>query len=201
VPISLPDLPSGGIDVTIRVPAPNLLQLGELEQDLHVPASGDSDPIRFGFRTMQTGLHQVVISAFNGGTFLGELALQISVEAGGSLVEGPSQLAALDGLAAEPGEVTLQVSRTDEGRYSFQLIGEALYPVEMTRRLAGDPTEIVSALAEELRLMAADSSPYADVALVRNRIRNLGAQMRADVVPEAVRRQFWAQADRIKLLP
>jgi hypothetical protein len=34
---------------------------------------------------------------------------------------------------------------------------------------------------------------------VRNRIKNLGAQLWADAVPEAIRRQFWAQADRIKL--
>ncbi len=192
-------VPAGGRDVTVTVSAPDLLPLGDLEQDLHVPAVADSDPIRFGFRTGRAGLHRVIVSAFANGTFLGELPLQISVEIGADLEEGPSHTAVLAGLTAEPGEVTLQVSRTDEDRYSFQLIGEALYPVELTKRLAGDPTEVVGALVGELRAMAAGSSPFTTSTLVRNRIRNLGAQLWADVVPEAIRRQFWAQADRIKL--
>jgi hypothetical protein len=144
-------------------------------------------------------LHSVIVSAFADGTFLGELALQISVEAGAGLEQGSSRMVALPGLAAEPGEVTLQVSRTDDDRYSFQLIGEALYPVELSRRLAGDPTQVVRALTDELRAMAAGHSPYEDPALVRNRIKSLGAQLWADVVPEAIRRQFWEQADRIRL--
>jgi hypothetical protein len=173
--------------------------LGDLEQDLHVPATGDADPIRFGFSTGRAGLHSVIVRAFVNGTFLGELALQISVEVGAGLEQGPSRMVALAGLAAEPGEVTLQVSRTDEDRYSFQLFGEALYPVELTRRLAGNPAEVVNALVGELRAMAAGTSPFSTAALARNRIKNLGAQLWAEAVPEAIRRQFWLQADRIKL--
>ena len=47
--------------------------------------------------------------------------------------------------------------------------------------------------------MAAGTSPFTTAALVRNRIRNLGAQLWADAVPKEIRNQFWAQADRIKL--
>ena len=193
------DVPPEGCGVTITVSAPALIPMGDLEQDLHVPAAADSEPIRFGFVTGRVGLHVVTVRAFSAGTFLGELSLEVSVEAVASLEEGPSRSAVLGGLAAEPGEVTLQVSRTDEDRYSFQLIGEALYPVELTGRLAGDPTEVVSALVDELRAMAAKESSFSTPELVRNRLRNLGAQLWADVVPEAIRRQFWAQADRIKL--
>ena len=113
--------------------------------------------------------------------------------------EGPCRISALSELVAEPGEITLQVSRTDEDRYSFQLIADALYPVELTKRLSGDPTDVVKALVDELRAMAAGESPFTTAALVRNRIRSLGAQLWADVVPDAIRRQFWDQAGRIKL--
>jgi hypothetical protein len=192
-------IPPEGCYLTITVSAPALIPMGDLEQELHVPAAADSEPIRFGFTTGRAGLHSVTVRAFSGGTFLGELALELSVEVGAALEEGPSRSAVLIGLAAEPGEVTLQVSRTAEDRYSFQLIGEALYPVELTKRLAGDPTEVVGALIDELRSMAARTSPFATAKLVRNRIKNLGAQLWADVVPETIRRQFWTQVDRIKL--
>jgi hypothetical protein len=198
-PLKRLDVPAHGREVTITVSAPDLVALGDLEQDLHVPAAADSEPIRFSFTTGRAGLHSVLVRAFAGGTFLGELALQISVETGAVLEEGPSRAAALAGLVAEPGEVTLQVSRTDEDRYSFQLIAEALYPVELTKRLAGDPTEVVGALVDELRAIAAHSSPFTSPTMVRNRIKNLGAQLWADVVPAVIRQQFWAQADRIKL--
>ena len=155
VPLERLSVLAEGCDVTVTVSAPALVALGDLEQDVHVPAAADSEPIRFSFMTGRAGLHRVLVRAFAGGTFLGELALQISVEVGAALEEGPSRATALAGLAAEPGEVTLQVSRTGKDRYSFQLIAEALYPVELTRRLAGDPTEVIGALVEELRAIAA----------------------------------------------
>jgi type I restriction enzyme, R subunit len=192
-------VPQEGRTVTIIVAAPGLESQGDLEQDVRVPAAGNSDPVRFRFTTGRAGLHAVTVRAFAGGTFLAELGLQISVEVGAVLEEGPPQSAIMDGLAAEPGEVTLQVNLTDEGRYSFQLIGEALYPIELTRRLAGDPAEIVQALVDELRAMAGQESPYASPRLVRNRIRSLGTQLWADVVPESIKRQFWEQAGRIRL--
>ena len=45
--------------------------------------------------------------------------------------------------------------------------------------------------------MATDQAPYPTPKLVRDRLRRLGAQLWADAVPEAVRRQFWEQAGRI----
>jgi CHAT domain-containing protein len=198
VPLERLSLPAAGSRVTITVSAPNLVPLRDLKQDVHVPATDDSEPVRFSFMTGRAGLHTVLVRAFAGGTFLAELSIQISVEVGVALEKGPSRAVPLPGLAAEPGEVTLQVSRTGD-RYSFQLFAETLYPVEQTRRLAGDPTNVVNALISELRTIAAGRSSYTSAESVRKRIRNLGAQLWADVVPEAIQRQFWEQADRIKL--
>jgi CHAT domain len=192
------DVPPEGRDVFITVSAPGLAPQDDLEQDLHVPPAADSEPVRFGFVASRVGLHTVTVRAFAGGTFLGELAVQISVEVGAALEEGPTRMAGMGALASEPGEVTLQVSITDDGRYSFQLIGEALYPVELSRRLAGDPTVAVNSIVTELRSFAARTSPYTTAAMIRNRLQNLGVQLWADAVPEAIRRQFWAQADKIK---
>jgi hypothetical protein len=192
------DVPPEGREVTITVSAPGLVPQGDLEQDVRVPQAADSDPVRFSFRADRVGLHTVTVRAFAGGTFVGEHAVQISVEVGAALEEGPTQIAAMGALASEPGEVTLQVSRTDDDRYSFQLIGEALFPVELARRLAGNPSDVVDAIAGELRAMAARTSPFTTPALIRNRLQNLGVQLWADAVPAAIRRQFWEQAGNIR---
>ncbi len=184
--------------MTITVAAPGLAPYDDLEQDLKVPADTDSEPVRFGFRADRIGLHTVTVRAFAGGTFLGELAAQISVEVSAPLEEGPTHRAAMATLASELGEVTMQVSLTDDNRYSFQLIGERLFPVEYSRRLAGDPTEVLESLVSELRAMAAGTSEYTTPSLIRNRFKNLGAQLWADAVPEAIRTQFWDQAGRIR---
>jgi serine/threonine protein kinase len=188
-----------GTTVTITVSAPGLVPLGDLEQDLTVPFAADSEPVRFGFLAGQVGLHTVVIRAFAGGTCLGELSLQISVETRVVMEEGRPRTAPMAGLAAEPGEVTLQVSRTGNGGYSFQLLSETLYPVVLVDRLAGDPARVVTKIAAELLRMSKGQSPYATAAYARDRLRALGTELWADVVPEAIRRQFWAQRDRITL--
>ncbi len=199
VPLERLSVPAEGCDVTVTVSAPALVARGDLEQDVHVPATADSEPIRFSLTTGRAGLHRVLVRAFASGTFLGELALQISVEVGAALEEGPSRAAALAGLAAEPGEVTLQVSRTAGGGYSFQLLSEAFYPVVLVDRLAGDPATVIGQMVAELRTMSKGTSQYATPALARRRLRSLGSKLWADVVPITIREQFWAQRTRIKL--
>jgi Protein kinase domain/CHAT domain len=187
-----------GTTVTITVSAPGLVPLGDLDQDLAVPFATDSESVRFGFLAGQAGQHTVAIRAFAAGTCLGELSLQISVESGAILEEGRPQSAPMSGLAAEAGEVTLQVSRTAGGGYSFQLLSAARYPVVLVDWLAGDPASVAGKIVAELQMMAAGQSPYATAAHARNRLRALGTELWADVVPEAIRRQFWAQRDRIR---
>jgi hypothetical protein len=191
------DVPPEGATVTITVSAPGLEPAGDLEHDLHVPAAGDSDPVRFGFTTRRTGLHTVAVRAFRGGTFLAELSAQISVESVARVEEGRPRTVDLESMAAEQGEVTLEVGRTDGDLYSFRLWGEAVYPVELSKRLAGDPTRVVEMMVDELCRLASGTSPYATPEARGRRLRNLGVNLWADAVPEAVRRQFWEQRDRI----
>ncbi len=188
-----------GATVTVTVSAPGLRPAGDLEQDVPVPPDADSEPVRFGFITGPVGLHLVEVRAFIGGTCLAELALQISVQPGGVLEEGRLRTAPMAGLAAEPGEVTLQVSRTVNGGYGFQLLSEALYPMVLIDRLAGDPAKVVGQLVGELRAMSQSPARFGSSSLARKRLRSLGAKLWADVVPVTIREQFWEQRDRIKL--
>jgi hypothetical protein len=191
------DLPPGGARVTILVRAPGLRSTGELEQDIQVYSTGDPHPVRFGFVAASVGLHTVTVQAYRGGTFLAELRMQVSAEVGGAQVDGPRREVPFGGLEAEPGEVTLQVSRREDGRYSFQLLSETIYAPELADQLAGDPSAAVNEIASELRDMAARKSAYSTPAAMQRRLRSLGAQLWLSAVPEAVRRQFRDQLDRI----
>jgi hypothetical protein len=164
---------------------------------VHVPAEGDSDPVRFGFITRRTGLHTIMVRAFRGGTILGEVLAQLSVDSGATVAVGPPRVAFLDTVAAEPGEVTLEVSRAGD-RYSFRLVGEGAHPVELTRRTGGDPRRVVEELVGELCRLAAGTSRHTTPDARTRRLRNLGVNLWADAVPDAVRQQFWQLRDRIR---
>ncbi|WP_327358097.1 CHAT domain-containing protein [Streptomyces sp. NBC_01304] len=193
-------LPAQGARLLITVHAPGLLALGDLQQELTVSAGKDSDVLRFGLRTTRTGLHTVTVRAFHGGSFLGEIRVQISVEADVPARDGPPRGAALDSLAFDPGEATLQVLKAQDGTYSFQLLSETSYAPESFRLLAGDPERATKNIYQELRDTAAAAGGGADARRVRERLRNLGVSLWGDAVPDAVRRQFWEEAHRIRAL-
>ncbi|MFD5557437.1 CHAT domain-containing protein [Streptomyces sp. NPDC127068] len=198
VPLRAFAVPPEGARLLVTVYAPGLTVLGDLQQEVTVRPGADSDVLRFGLRTTAPGLRTVTVRAFHRGTFLGEVRAQVSVGTGAPVRDGPPRTAALGTVAFDPGEVTLQVLRGADGSYSFQLIGETCYAPESFRTLGGDPRLISERVYRELRQAAADAGPGgADGAAGTRRLRNLGVELWASAVPEAVRRQFWAEADRV----
>lgn len=190
-------VPRDGRKIEVAVYAPGFELTDDSDQELYVPSSGDSEPIRFGLRAVTPGLHQVRVTAFASGTFLGQVELQVSVEIGAALSQGVPRQVGLPSISAQPGEVTLQVNK-ENGVYSFQLTGTSWYPRVLTQSLAADPTDVVERILAELRAMANGDSGFTDPQAVRRRIRNLGTKLWSDIVPDAVRRQFWDQVGNIK---
>lgn len=180
----------------ITVHAPGLLALGDLQQELWVGSGRDSDVLRFGLRTDRPGLHAVTVRAFRGGSFLGELRLQISVQAGVPTRAGSPRTAPLDSLAFDPGEVTLQVVKAADG-YSFQLLSETSYAPAFQLN-AGDPRQATENIYRELRRIAAAAGVGTDAQHVRRRLQNLGVALWRAAVPDAVRGQFWRETDKIR---
>ena len=162
-------VPSAGAKITISVSAPGLVALGDLEQEVLVPAHADSGRCGSGSGRAPLACKQFIIRAFAGGTFLGELEVRMLVELGAVLEEGQTRRADLGPAVAEPGEVTLQVNR-DGGLFSFQLISETWYPAQLSGRLAGDPAQAVEALVADLRGMAAGRSSYSSPKLARAQV-------------------------------
>lgn len=194
-------VPAAGARVMVTVHAPGLQSLGDLQQEVSVIPERDSDVMRFGLRTAELGLHTVTVRAFHGGTFLGELRAQISVQADVPMRDGLRHSAPLVTLAVTPGEATLQVLKDKDGSYSFQLLSETANAPE-TQVLAGDPRGVTERIYGELRRTAAASGIAGkfDRLRAKRRLRNLGVQLWATAVPDAVRRQFWNEAGRITSL-
>ena len=120
-------VPDEGRRVVVAVSAPGFELLTDADQELFVPGSGDSRPIRFGLRAIRPGLHHVKADAFASGTFLGRVELQVSAEFGAAFTEGAPRQIELPSVSGQPGEITLQVNRED-GAYSFQLDRDVVVP-------------------------------------------------------------------------
>ncbi|WP_406511053.1 CHAT domain-containing protein [Streptomyces sp. NBC_00161] len=195
------DIPPDGTRLHVTVHAPGLVALGDLQQELMVRPGHDSDVVRFGLRTAATGLHQVTTRAFRGGTFLGEVHCQISVEHDGPTRDGRTRTAPLPSMAFEPGEVTLQVLEKDRqsGTYTFQLLSSRCHAPEVFSFRSGNPRRASEEIFKQLTHAAAEAAAGRPMsgARLRRRLRAHGAELWRSAVPEAVQRQFWEEADRI----
>ncbi|MFF8717177.1 CHAT domain-containing protein [Streptomyces sp. NPDC015184] len=153
---------------------------------------------------MAPGLHTVTVRAFHKGTFLGELRAQVSVQPDTPARDGPPRRTPLTTLAFDPGEVTLQVLKGADGAYSFQLLSETTYAPESFRLVAGDSHGAKERIYDELRRTAAaagqDGGRDRYQSRGRRRLINLGVQLWASAVPDAVRQQFWEEAGRVTAL-
>jgi hypothetical protein len=182
---------AGGTEVTVVVHAESgLVADGPLLQSVLVPESGDSDPVLFAFRAVARGLHKVDVKAYAGGSFLGELRAEISVEVGGRRIDAPSRRAALGPLAAVPGEVTLQVQADAAGQYVFQVLSDRTQfsPVAVTS-LAGPSGPALEQVLGALSRIARGADYTGSNA--REWLRQSGVNLWNQLVPAAVKEQFW----------
>ncbi len=181
----------GGTAVTLIVQAPAGLRPTEvLERVVVIPPGGDSEPARFAFRAERPGLFKVRVTAFIGGTFLGELAAEVSVEADAQRSEGRTFVADLGALRSEQGEVTLQV-RFDGDRYTFQLLSDScLFGPVVAEALTAQPGEAVERTVATLRAMADRRSGYT-AGNARRWMREAGIGLWNDMVPGLIKEQFW----------
>jgi tetratricopeptide (TPR) repeat protein len=193
--VGMPNLEVGeeGARVTVVVQAPRqLVPLGELEQVIWVPPTENSQPVRFPFRAHGLGLQRVLVTAWAGGTFLAELALEVSVEADASYVDAPPRTAPVGSVQAEPGEVTLQV-RFDGERYTFQLLSQQyLFEPVLAESVTAQPGVAVERMVSTLRDMAVGgrAGGYSP-SNARRWMERAGVGLWNGMVPELIREQFW----------
>ncbi|MET8322667.1 CHAT domain-containing protein [Micromonospora sp. NPDC005189] len=178
-----------GTPVTVTVHAPSGLHAeGPLQQTMLVKPGEDPAPVRFGFGARTPGLHRIDVAAWAGGTFLGEVSVEVSVSDGGPFRSGRAQAGLLEAPQARPGEVTMEV-RFDGSRYTFQLRSEAALFAPVVESVANTPNAAVENAIRELQQLAGGSRYSAT--MTREVIRSAGIQLWSEMVPADVRDQFW----------
>ena len=165
---------------------------------VHVPADGDSEPVMFELRADAPGPRPVSVTAWLGGSYLGELLVEITAER--DRPPGPHR-DVLAEITTEPteGAVSLVV-RYDpaQNAYRFEFRDED-NPDEVTSNLAYDPGPRVEQLVAGLDELAKGRSGYS-AAQARDYLVNSGAGLWRELVPERLREQFWDRQHRIRQL-
>ncbi|MEV4494387.1 CHAT domain-containing protein [Micromonospora arborensis] len=179
-----------GTPVTVTVHAPAGLHAeGPLQQTVLVLPDEDPNPIRFGFGARTPGLHRIDVTAWAGGTFLGEVSVEVSVADGGPFRDGQPKTAPMGAPQARPGEVTMEV-RFDGSRYTFQLRSDAALFAPVVESITNTPNAAVENAIKELQQLAGGGSRY-NATMTREVIRSAGIQLWSEMVPADVRDQFW----------
>lgn len=192
------DVPPQGRNVLLVVHAPGLRLLGDQRLTAHVPAEGDSEPVMFELRADEPGPRSVSVTAWLGGSYLGELIVEITAEHGRE--PGPHRDVFAE-IATEPteGAVALVVrydSRQQAYRFEFR---DEDNPDEVTSHLAYDPKPVVERLIASLDDLAKGRGGHS-AAQARDYLLNQGAELWGELLPEPLRRQFWERQHRIRQL-
>ena len=192
------DVPPEGRDVLLVVHALGLRLLGDQRQIVHVPANRDSRPVMFELRADAPGLRPVSITAWIGGSYLGELVVEITAER--DRPAGPHR-DVLAEISMEPteGAVSLVV-RYDpaQNAYRFEFHDED-NPDEVMSNLAYEPGPLVEHLVADLDDLAKRRTGYS-AAQTRDYLVNAGARLWSQLVPAQLREQFWDRQHRIRQL-
>lgn len=192
------DVPPEGRDVLLVAYAPELRLLNDQRQAVHVPADRDSDPVMFELRADAPGPRAVSLTAWLGGSYLGELVVEVTAERDSPPGPHREVLAEMTTEFTE-GTVSLVV-RYDktQNAYRFEFRDED-NPNEVTSNLAYDPGPLVEQLVARLDNLAKGRSGYS-AAQAREYLENSGAELWRELIPEPLRTQFWDRQHRIRQL-
>jgi hypothetical protein len=192
------EVPPEGQDVLLEVNAPWLRVLGPRRQIVHVPPDGDSEPAEFELRADAPGPRSVTLAAWNGGTYLGQLVIEITAR-GGHLAGPDRNIFAGITTESTEGAVSLVV-RYDpaQKKYRFEFRDED-NPGEVMTDLDDKPGLRVERLVAALDELAKGRSGYS-VGQARDYLVNAGAELWQQLVPQGLQDQFWDRQHRIRQL-
>jgi len=191
-------VPVGGRWLLFIIDSPRLRVVSERRQHVLVPADGDSEPVKFDLIADAPGPQRLSVTAWDGGSYLGELVAEVAIERD---ARGSADHAVTAEARGEwtDGEVSLLV-RYDprQSAYRFEFI-DVDFPGEVTSQLLYDPAPAVERLVRGLNALAEDAAGYS-AGETRDYLVNAGLQLWEELIPEKLRSQFWERQHRITQL-
>ena len=193
-------VPEAGLDVVLLlVESPGFTLRGPERAVIHVVPRQDSNWAGFELQAAREGVHTLRVEAFAGGTGLGGLSVQVSIDA--IARTGPStERSSPAGVAqADPGEVSLLLSYDpDHQVYRYRLVDSGGYYAEeaASDRLLQPPGEAIEQLVAQLNVLARGQGTW-DAATTRDWLQGQGIALWNSFIPQALRREFWQRRDRI----
>ncbi|KYF50765.1 hypothetical protein BE04_15860 [Sorangium cellulosum] len=199
--------------VRVRLSAPSFDVLSPLEQEIRIPASGDSDPVVFFLKPTALGERTLVLDFLQSGNPVGSASVQVEVTAmpvatsDTAYVSGAVRTSS--GSLAEAPERMLYIAYERSpagGALTFTLIRKGEVGRTFTRvPLSSSPEDFTTSLYRELNLLRAGKDPTVD-ALGRPRlaidredvdmkIRDMGFELWKTLFPEDFRRMYAAERE------
>jgi pimeloyl-ACP methyl ester carboxylesterase len=196
------EIPVEGVDVSLIVHSPGFTPRSPQHLTIRVFPGADSDWMLFELEAAQEGVHTIEVMAFLGGTYLGALAVQCTIEADIRTGASVDRSAPVGGRARDPGEVSLIIYYDPESSvYRYQLVdwsGGFPEPSE-SHRLLQTPYQAVEGLVAQLNALARGAIPW-DAKTTTEWLQGQGIQLWDQFIPEALQREFWDRRDRISRL-
>jgi hypothetical protein len=202
------DLSSGGILQNVPPTAREIyvtincrgFEVSDTLITLSIPNRGDSASRLVRLRAIESGVQRIVLTAYCGGTSVGKLVLEVSVD--DDIATGqPFEKRASVGEEAQPGRVTIQITWDQNASvYRYLFIDDGIpwhKPVESAR--LNKPTEKAKTLLDELNELARDSL-FASATVARADIVGKGKELWQQLIPAELQRAFWDRRDKIDQL-
>jgi len=193
-------IPPAGVEIVLNlVDHPGFKARSPERMPLTVVAGKDSPPVSFDLAATTEGVHTLRLEAFLGGTHLGGLQVEATVDADIRTGEAVQQTAPVGGRAKDPGEISLLIHYdADKDVYRYQLIDwSGDVPDESTSdQLLQTPSKAIEELVKQLNAVARDSSPW-DARTTNDWLKNQGIALWKGFVPASLRAEYWSRRDRI----
>lgn len=204
VPLEQFDIPPEGADLTMVLSCPGFRPEAEdtsLTRTFHLPPDRASQWELFKLTAVAEGTRELSLIVFRGGTSVGELGVEVTIEADSTTGPARDHHQELDSVDSVPGEVTLYITYdTDAKNYRFLFFDEERPGNDTdSGSLVREPREVVGQLIAELNQRARDKDGMTAKG-TEAWLREQGAALWQELVPAGLREEFWLRQERIGTL-
>ena len=193
-------IPPEGVEVVLNlIDHPGFTARSPERVPITVYSGVDSPLVAFDLEATAVGVHALQLDAFLGGTHLGGLHVQTTIEAEQTTGQAVEHVAPVGGSAGDPGEVSLIIKYDPTAAlYRYQLIDwSGDVPEEaVSHQLLKTPSQAVEELVTQLNAVARGTSPW-DAPTTLTWLKNQGIALWNGFIPEALKTEFWTRRDRI----